>query len=130
MVEAGKVYLPQSAPWLEDYLYSLSVFPAGAFDDDVDSTTQALNYLRGSHLSHGLIEYFKQLAAAPQQIPALQAAKEEEKAKPQECEACGSAALTKLPHCWRCAQCGSQFGEKAMVPIPGQIRESRTPWRM
>jgi len=128
MVEAGKVFLPQSAPWLEDYLYSLSVFPVGAFDDDVDSTTQALNYMRNSNLCYGLIEYMKQLAAAPQQPLAMPAAKEEQ--KPQECEACGSTALTKLPHCWRCQQCGAQFGEKKMVPIPGQTREVRTAWRM
>lgn len=130
LVECGKVFLPQSAPWLADFLYSMCVFPAGADDDDVDSCTQALNYMRGSNLSHGLIDYLKQLAAAPQQIPAMSPPAAKEEAKPQECEACGSTALTKLPHCWRCQQCGSQFGEKAMVAIPGQIRESRMPWKI
>jgi predicted phage terminase large subunit-like protein len=46
MVEAGRVYLPEGASWLEDYLDELSTFPASANDDLVDSTTQALNFLR------------------------------------------------------------------------------------
>ncbi len=48
-MECGKVFLPKTAPWLEDYLSVMSTFPAGAHDDDVDSTTQALNFLRGSN---------------------------------------------------------------------------------
>ncbi len=46
LIEAGKVFLPESAPWLRDYIDELASFPAGAHDDTVDSTTQALNYLR------------------------------------------------------------------------------------
>lgn len=38
------VYLPADAPWLPDYLDTLTVFPNGAHDDDVDSTTQFINY--------------------------------------------------------------------------------------
>jgi len=35
-------------PWLDDYIDELAAFPTGAgvHDDAVDSTTQALNYLR------------------------------------------------------------------------------------
>ncbi len=46
VIEAGKVFLPESAPWLNDYVDELAAFPNGAHDDAVDSTTQALNYLR------------------------------------------------------------------------------------
>jgi predicted phage terminase large subunit-like protein len=45
MIEAGKVYLPKNAPWLYDYLEELSAFPNGEFDDQVDSTTQALKWM-------------------------------------------------------------------------------------
>jgi predicted phage terminase large subunit-like protein len=45
-VEAGKVYLPEEAPWLSDYIDELASFPTGLYDDAVDSTTQALNYFR------------------------------------------------------------------------------------
>ena len=46
LIEAGKVFLPESAPWLADFLDELAAFPTGAHDDVVDSVTQALNYLR------------------------------------------------------------------------------------
>jgi predicted phage terminase large subunit-like protein len=48
LIEAGRVFLQDGAPWLADYLDELSSFPAAPHDDLVDSTTQALNYLRGS----------------------------------------------------------------------------------
>ena len=43
--EAGQVYLPQDAPWLADYVSELMAFPNGRHDDQVDSTSQALQYL-------------------------------------------------------------------------------------
>lgn len=48
IVEAGDVLLPKGAPWLEDFIHELSVFPMGAHDDQVDALSQALSYLRGS----------------------------------------------------------------------------------
>ena len=44
--ENGNVFLPRSAPWLADYVAELTGFPGTKFDDQVDSTTQALAYLR------------------------------------------------------------------------------------
>lgn len=46
LMESGRVYLPESAHWLMDYLDELAAFPVGVHDDAVDSTTQALNYFR------------------------------------------------------------------------------------
>jgi predicted phage terminase large subunit-like protein len=45
--EAGNVFLPSRAPWLTEYTSELAAFPGGAYDDQVDSTTQALEYLTG-----------------------------------------------------------------------------------
>ncbi|GAG84874.1 unnamed protein product, partial [marine sediment metagenome] len=47
LIEAGKVFLPESAPWLFDYIEELSAFPNAEYDDQVDSTTQALSFMRG-----------------------------------------------------------------------------------
>jgi predicted phage terminase large subunit-like protein len=43
-VEAGQVFLPHPAiaPWVFDFIEEHAVFPNGAFDDQVDGTTQAL----------------------------------------------------------------------------------------
>ncbi len=44
--ESGRVLLPNIAPWLAEYVRELTTFPGTKFDDQVDSTTQALDYLR------------------------------------------------------------------------------------
>lgn len=46
--ESGRVRLPSSAPWLEDYVRELTTFPGSKFDDQVDSTTQALEHLKAN----------------------------------------------------------------------------------
>ena len=43
--ESGKVLLPSDAPWLEEYELELTSFPGAKYDDQVDSTTQALEFL-------------------------------------------------------------------------------------
>lgn len=40
--EAGNVYLPESAHWINDYVEELIVFNNGEFNDQVDATSQAL----------------------------------------------------------------------------------------
>ncbi len=47
LFESGRVCVPEYAPWLFDYIEELSAFPNGEHDDQVDATTQALNYLSG-----------------------------------------------------------------------------------
>jgi predicted phage terminase large subunit-like protein len=44
--ENGRVLLPRSAPWLDEYIRELTTFPGSKYDDQVDSTTQALEHLR------------------------------------------------------------------------------------
>lgn len=45
--ESGNVWLPDAsiAPWIVEYVDELCAFPNAAHDDDVDSTSQALNRL-------------------------------------------------------------------------------------
>lgn len=45
LIEAGKVFLPEYAPWLLDYIQELSAFPNGEHNDQVDSTTLGLRYI-------------------------------------------------------------------------------------
>jgi len=44
--ESGRVLLPRSALWLDLYTRELTSFPGTRYDDQVDSTTQALNHLK------------------------------------------------------------------------------------
>lgn len=45
-IEAGQVYLPNSAPWLPDYEAELTQFPKAPTKDQVDSTSQFLMRVR------------------------------------------------------------------------------------
>jgi predicted phage terminase large subunit-like protein len=46
IIENGFVHLPTEAPWLAEYLHELAIFPKGARDDQVDSTAQALDWIK------------------------------------------------------------------------------------
>ena len=49
--ESGRVLFPKEAHWLADYLKELAAFPGGKHDDQVDSTTQALEELTAYKLT-------------------------------------------------------------------------------
>jgi predicted phage terminase large subunit-like protein len=46
LIEAGQVYLPMRAEWLALYEAELIAFPSGKYDDQVDSTSQYLDWSR------------------------------------------------------------------------------------
>lgn len=46
VMEGGRVWLPEAAPWLPEYEEELFRFPGSLNDDQVDSTSQALNHLK------------------------------------------------------------------------------------
>lgn len=45
VVEAGNVFLPASATWLDAFINEFSLFPAAKNDDIVDSIAMAINYM-------------------------------------------------------------------------------------
>ena len=45
-IEAGHVFLPRSAAWLGDFQAELLQFPHGQHDDQVDSMSQFLAWVR------------------------------------------------------------------------------------
>lgn len=45
IVEAGRVFLPEDAPWLADFLKEVLAFPGSKYDDQVDALSQILWYL-------------------------------------------------------------------------------------
>jgi predicted phage terminase large subunit-like protein len=62
--EAGSIELPDpqvfGCSWVEDYLHNICAFPKAAHDDDMDSTSQALIYMR-SRLGGGIVEFYRRL---------------------------------------------------------------------
>jgi len=62
-IEAGKVCVPRVAGSLADYADSVASVPNANHDDDVHSTTQALNYLIGRGIGGmGIFELYRHKA--------------------------------------------------------------------
>jgi predicted phage terminase large subunit-like protein len=61
-IQAGQVYLPAEASWLPEYLHEMVVFPNGRYDDQVDSTAQALNWIKQRQWAPnmGLFNYMRE----------------------------------------------------------------------
>jgi hypothetical protein len=61
-IENGFVHLPDKAEWLGEYLHELASFPKGKFDDQADSTSQALDWFKQDSITaeYGLFAFFKQ----------------------------------------------------------------------
>ena len=59
LFESGNIYIPSPdmKSWVNEYIDELTQFPSAAHDDQVDSTTQALNYLFNKN--HGSINTFR-----------------------------------------------------------------------
>lgn len=48
LFEAGSVYFPENATYMNDLLKEMLSFPAGRYDDITDSVTQGLNFMSGN----------------------------------------------------------------------------------
>jgi len=57
-IENGFVHIPDKAAWLQEYLHELATFPKGKYDDQADSTSQALDWFKEGRL--GLFDYYQQ----------------------------------------------------------------------
>jgi hypothetical protein len=105
-IENGFVHLPDKAPWLAEYLHELTTFPKGKHDDQADSTSQALDWIKDNSNNHvyGLIEYFKQeeerlrLQDQPAIIP-----------ESRPCSGCNGVMRQRIAGGLRCQQCGAQW---------------------
>src|ERR1700719_4118056 len=62
MIENGFVHLPESAPWLAEYLHEMTVFPNGKHDDQVDSTAQFLDWFKKPFPCQGIFDYYREMA--------------------------------------------------------------------
>jgi predicted phage terminase large subunit-like protein len=67
-IENGFVYLPEKAPWLAEYLHELAIFPNGKYDDQADSTSQALDWIKDRTTELGYFTWLR-LEAPPKRQP-------------------------------------------------------------
>ena len=57
LIENGFVYIPETAPWLAEYLHEMTVFPKGKHDDQADSTAQFLDWFKKPFPGQGHYEW-------------------------------------------------------------------------
>jgi predicted phage terminase large subunit-like protein len=62
-IENGFVHLPEKAEWLAEYLHEITTFPKGKHDDQVDSSSQALDWVRQGYWGPGMgiFNYYRQV---------------------------------------------------------------------
>jgi predicted phage terminase large subunit-like protein len=51
LIEGGRVFLPESAPWLDEFIEECVTFPSSRHDDQVDALAMALDVLSRTALS-------------------------------------------------------------------------------
>jgi predicted phage terminase large subunit-like protein len=60
-IENGFVYLPQEGHWLAEYVREMTTFPNGKYDDQVDSTSQALEWVKQRRPGQGFLDYMREM---------------------------------------------------------------------
>jgi len=124
-IENGFVYLPDKAEWLAEYLHEMTSFPKGKFDDQCDSTSQALDWIKTGSKCDG---FFKWLEL------------ESDKAKKgtfganhvlPPCPACQSKSVSDIGPQLRCLNCGNQWSQSARTySLPTRADILSGQWRL
>jgi predicted phage terminase large subunit-like protein len=115
-IENGFAHLPERAAWLGEFLHELTTFPKGKYDDQADSTSQALDWFKCKSMSpcYGLLDFVKnhsermRFEGSSSAIPASRT-----------CSRCGGEMNQRIPNGLRCMNCGAQWSPA--MPSPGQI---------
>jgi predicted phage terminase large subunit-like protein len=104
VIENGFVHIPETAPWLAEYLHELAVFPNGKHDDQADSTAQFLDWFKKPFPGQGSFDYARRRAQEleeqrrkPQPVQTTWAIGSMEWAAEQE-KARSNAASDPVPH--------------------------------
>jgi hypothetical protein len=61
-IENGFVHLPEAAHWLPNYLAEFMLFPDARYDDQVDSTAQAVAWAKQRPAAHAMLECYRRLS--------------------------------------------------------------------
>jgi len=129
-IENGFVHIPAQADWIPEYLHEMAAFPRGKYDDQVDATSQALDWSKQGMDCLGLVDLLKKIDAnggvhavfgggnnrpGSERISSdQQARKTNVDLKPlaltesRPCD-CGGTMTQRIPGGLRCMQCAAQW---------------------
>jgi predicted phage terminase large subunit-like protein len=101
-VEAGSVYLPETAEWVGTFVRTFAAFPGVKHDDDVDALSQFINWRRTRNLAYGVLDLYKEIASGKRPLPASV----EERVIARVDNAAIQRAAEKYPTCPACKEAG------------------------
>jgi hypothetical protein len=99
-IENGFVHLPEKAEWLPEYLHEMTCFPKGKFDDQCDSTSQALDWVKSGGYS-----WIMQLGI--QQVTKINSGSANDNGT-EHCPRCQTKSVSGPLR--RCSKCGREEG--------------------
>jgi predicted phage terminase large subunit-like protein len=111
-IENGFVYLPTEAVWLDAYLQEMAAFPKGKHDDQVDSTSQALDWVKDQFFSLPLHVYMLRLAlknGTPLTREMREALDDLDPDPNPECPECHKPSPARYGRRFHCNQCGHEW---------------------
>jgi Terminase RNaseH-like domain len=105
VIENGFVHIPDRAAWLGEFLHELTIFPNAKYDDQADSLSQALDWLKNNSMNqiYGLLDYGRRLEKM------RQVRESETIPESRPCTNCGDVMRQRIPGGLRCVQCGAQW---------------------
>jgi len=107
-IENGFVYSPEQADWLAEYLHELTTFPSTKHDDQADSTSQALDWVK-TRPPRPVLEYNLQMALERgDTIYEWMIRDFDEQQEPVKCPQCNSSPTQYGLSC-RCEGCGHHW---------------------
>jgi len=128
LIEGGFVYLPEKISWLGEYLHELAIFPNGKNDDQVDSTSQFLEWAQEQSRHSGIRDYYRHLRAndmtqqgySLDQIAAEVRSTPEEVAEWQKQDRERSLQMAAVPRGQLCTKCGKPLNSTSQTMYLGK----------
>lgn len=123
-IENGFVHVPDKAEWLGEYLHEMTSFPKGKFDDQCDSTSQVLDWIKSGYRNDGCFKWLELEAAKAKSGLSGQRSAEA-------CPSCQSKSICTTGPQKRCNDCGKQWWQGALsfsLPTRADILSGR--WRL
>jgi predicted phage terminase large subunit-like protein len=108
-IENGFTYLPESADWLAEYLHELTTFPSTKHDDQADSTSQALDWVKTCP-TYPVLEYNLRMALERDYPITERMLKEfDAEQEPVKCPQCKNSSPTQYGRKCHCESCGQHW---------------------
>jgi hypothetical protein len=128
MIENGFILLPTEAHWLGPYLHELISFPTSKHDDQIDSTSQALDWAKTRFYPLPLIEYLRRQAlssGAPLEGWMVDNWEGADSGEPLTCPKCQNPGPAQYGRNCHCNQCGHKWNpsEERKKAIPKCLTE-------